>query len=76
MAEQLTGRQQVKARIQVSIRLAMKYMAEAAGLEASLANRIDPEWTENTEDYERYSMGFKEGREILKTHGDDAREVA
>lgn len=76
MAEQLTGRQQVIARIEVANRLGQKYKAEARGLADALHYEMPREYFPDAEEQRTYLMGWTEGREILKVHGADEREVA
>lgn len=76
MAEQLTGRQQVIARIEVANRLGHKYQAEARGLADALHYELPRDRYVDTEERKTYLLGFTEGREILRAHGTDEREVA
>lgn len=76
MAEQLTGRQQVIARIEVANRLGQKYQAEARGLADALHYELPRDRYADTEERKTYLTGFTEGREILKAHGDEIEKVA
>lgn len=76
MAERLTGRQQVLARVEVASRLGLAYRAEARGLVDALHYEQPRDRYADTEERRTYLLGFTEGREILKAHGTDEREVA
>lgn len=76
MAEQVTGRQVVMARIEVASRLGLQYRAEARGLVDALHYDTARSYSADPDEQRTYERGYSEGREILKAHGMDEREVA
>lgn len=76
MAEQVTGRQVVMARIEVASRLGLQYRAEARGLADALHHESARIYSADPDEQRTYERGYSEGREILKAHGTDEREVA
>ena len=75
MAEQLTGRQQIMARIEVAARLGGQYRAEAQGLKDALHYDAPRSYSADADEQRTYARGFGEGREILRVAGDAAQEV-
>ncbi len=76
MAEQLTGRQQVIARIEVAKRLGLQYWAEAKGLEDALICESPCSYSADADVQQTYERAFREGQEILRVTGEAEREVA
>ncbi len=76
MAEQLTGKRQVLARIEVARRLGLQYWAEARGLADALQYDAPRSYAADPATQATYQRGFAEGREILRVTGEAAQEVA
>lgn len=70
MAEQLTGRQQVMARIEVASRLSLQYKAEARGLADALHYDGPRSYSADLGEQMTYERAYREGREILRVAGD------
>jgi hypothetical protein len=76
MADEVTGREVVLARIEVASRLGAGYVAEAQGLVDSLQYPCPLSYSADPMTQATYQRGFAEGREILRAHGADVQEVA
>lgn len=76
MAERLTGRQQVMARVEVASRLGLAYKAEARGLVDALHYESARSYSADPDEQRTYARGYAEGREILRAVGPDASEAA
>ncbi len=70
MADQLTARQLVIARIEVAARLGGQYRAEAQGLKDALHYDAPRSYSADADEQRTYARGFGEGREILRAHGE------
>lgn len=69
MAEELTGREVLLARVEVAARLGLAYQAEARGLTDALYFAEPRNWSADAHEQATYQRGYFEGREILKAHG-------
>lgn len=74
MANDLTGRQLVLARVEVASRLGSAYQAERRGLVDALHYGEPRCYSPDADEQRTYERGYYEGRELLRAAGPDDRD--